>query len=64
MAEITRADIQAAIDGVTGAPTFGLVSDVTPSIVNAIDELVNGKPVVEQRVIKATETRKADTETD
>jgi uncharacterized Zn-binding protein involved in type VI secretion len=25
---------------------------------------VNGKPVVEQRVIKATETRKADTETD
>jgi hypothetical protein len=57
---ISAADIRAAIDGVTGAPTSGVVCDVTPAIVNAIDELINGKPVVEQRVIKATETRKAE----
>ena len=64
MADITKADISNAINAVTGAPTFGIVADVTPALVDAIDELLNGKPVVEQRVIKATETRKADTETD
>ena len=62
MAEITRSDIEGAINGVTGAPSSGIVADVTPALVDAIDELFNGKPVVEQRVIKATETRKADTE--
>jgi hypothetical protein len=63
MADITKTDIANAINGVTGAPTCGIVHDVTPSLVNAIDELINGKPVVEQRVIKPAETRKADTAT-
>jgi hypothetical protein len=62
MADITRADIQAAIDGVTGAPTFGIVSDVTPSIVDAITRLVQGDVEIEQRVIKPTETRKVVTD--
>jgi hypothetical protein len=63
MADITKTDIAKAINGVTGAPTCGIVADVTPALVDAIDELINGKPVVEQRVIKAAETRKADTTT-
>ena len=63
MPTITRSDIQAAIDSVTGAPTCGIVHDATPGIVEAIDELINGKPVVEQRVIKAAETREANTAT-
>jgi len=62
MADITRADITNAINSVTGAPTCGIVHDVTPAIAQAIDELVNGKPV-EQRVVKPAETRKADTAT-
>ena len=62
MADITRADIQAAIDGVTGAPTYGIVSDVTPSIVDAIARLVQGDVEIEQRVIKPTETRKVVTD--
>ena len=53
MADITKTDIANAINGVTGAPTCGIVADVTPALVDAIDELINGKPVVEQRVIKA-----------
>lgn len=63
MADITKVDIANAINAVTGAPSCGVVADVTPALVDAIDELLNGKPVVEQRVIKATETRKADTAT-
>lgn len=63
MADITQADIKAAIESVTGAPSTGIVCDVTPAIVEAIDELINGKPVVEQRVITPVETRKADTAT-
>jgi hypothetical protein len=62
MADITRADIQAAIDGVTGAPTYGIVSDVTPGIVDAITRLVQGDVEIEQRVIKPTETRKVVTD--
>jgi hypothetical protein len=61
---VTAGDIRAAIDGVTGAPTSGVVADVTPALVKAIDELVNGKPeAVEQRVVKPAETRKADATT-
>jgi len=55
MADITRADIQAAIDNITGAPSSGIVHDVTPGIVDAIARLIEGD--VEQRVIKPTETR-------
>ena len=60
MANITRADILGAINTVTGAPSCGIVADATPALVDAIDELINGKPVVEQRVVKPAETRKAD----
>lgn len=60
MADISKSDIRAAIDGVTGAPSCGIVADVTPAIVQAIDELINGKPVAEQRVVKPAETRKAE----
>jgi hypothetical protein len=62
MADITRADIQAAIDGVTGAPSVGIVHDVTPGIVDAIARLLVGDSEVEQRVIKPTETRKVDSD--
>lgn len=58
---VTPADIRAAIEKVTGAPTSGVVSEVTPGIVAAIDALINGATEApEQRVIKATETRKTD----
>jgi hypothetical protein len=60
MANISAGDIRAAIDSVTGAPVSGVVADVTPGIVNAIDELINGKKIGEQRVVKASETRKVD----
>ena len=62
MADITRADIQAAIDDVTGAPSVGIVHDVTPGIVDAIARLITGDSEVEQRVIKPTETRKVDSD--
>ena len=64
MADITRADIQAAIDNITGAPSSGIVQDVTPGIVDAIARLVAGDSEVEQRIIKPAETRKADATTD
>lgn len=60
MADISKSDIRAAIDSVTGAPTTGVVCDIAPAIVQAIDELINGKPVAEQRVVKPAETRKAE----
>lgn len=62
MADITRADILGAINSVTGAPSCGIVADATPALVDAIDQLINGKPV-EQRVVKPAETRKADNAT-
>lgn len=62
MADITRADILGAINSVTGAPSCGIVADATPALVDAIDQLINGKPV-EQRVVKPAETRKADAAT-
>jgi hypothetical protein len=63
MADITKADIANAINAITGNPSIGIIADVTPAIVDAIDELINGEPVVEQRVVKPAETRKADTAT-
>lgn len=56
MASITRDQIAAAVQSVTGAPTVGIVAEVEPGIIDAIDELVNGKPVKETRVIAAKET--------
>lgn len=60
MAEISQADIRAAIEAVTGAPTSGVIAEAMPGMVRALDELINGKPVIEQRVVKAQETRKQD----
>ena len=57
MAEITRADIAKAINEVTGDPDTGVVKDLTPGLVDAIDKLINPKLEQEQRVIKASETR-------
>ena len=62
MADITRADIQAAIDNITGAPSSGVVHDVTPGIVDAITRLVQGSDEIEQRIIKPAETRKVDSD--
>ena len=62
MADITRADIQATIDDVTGAPSVGIVHDITPGIIDAIARLLTGDSEVEQRVIKPTETRKVDSD--
>jgi len=56
MATITKAEILAAVQGVTGAPTVGTVAAIEPQIVDAIDRLVNGTPAKEQRIIKAKET--------
>lgn len=53
---ITKAEILAAVQGVTGAPTVGTVAAVEPQIVDAIDRLINGAPAKENRVIKAKET--------
>jgi hypothetical protein len=58
----SRADIEGAIKGATGDPASGAIHDWTPAIAQAIDELINGKPATENRIIKAKETRKADTE--
>jgi len=62
MSDITRADIEAALRGATGNPSSGAVADVLNAMVDAVDTLVNPKPVKvvtvpEQRVVKAEETR-------
>lgn len=54
---VTRDEIHAAIIAVTGDPTTGLVHDITPGIVDAVDALVNPKPKVERAVAKDHETR-------
>lgn len=63
MSAVTREDIKNAIDGVTGAPSSGLICDITPAIVDAVNRLINGDDSAkEARVVKAAETRKVDTE--
>ena len=60
MGTISTGDIEGAIKGVTGDPVSGVVCDITPALVAALDELINGTkaPEKENRVIKAQETRK------
>jgi hypothetical protein len=60
MGQITRAQIEGAIHGVTGAPSSGLIHDWTPAIVDAIDALLNPKAAKETRVVKAPEVRDAE----
>lgn len=59
--DMDRAEIQAVIDSVTGAPTTGLIADIVPGIVNALDEALNPPATAEAkrntRVIEAAETR-------
>ena len=62
--QISRAQIEGAIHGVTGAPSSGIVADITPGIVDAIEELINPKPAKETRVVKASETRTKDDNAD
>jgi hypothetical protein len=62
MSDITRADIEAALRGATGNPSSGAVADMLNAMIDAVDTLVNPKPVVpskahEQRVVKTEETR-------
>lgn len=58
---MNRAEIQAVIESVTGAPVVGLVADITPVIVDALDAALNpAAPEVgkrTKRVIEAAETR-------
>lgn len=57
---ITREDILGAINSVTGAPSVGVVHDITPALVDAIDALVNPAPPTtskSKRVVEADETR-------
>ncbi|MFM1964926.1 MAG: hypothetical protein RL134_651 [Actinomycetota bacterium] len=58
---MNRAEIQAVIESVTGAPVTGLVADITPGIVDALDAALN-PPADEDderetRVIEAAEKR-------
>jgi len=54
---VTKADILAAVKSVTGDPDTGIVRDITPGIVDAIDALVN-PPATEAASYKpAKETR-------
>lgn len=58
---MTRAEIQAVIDSVTGAPVTGLIADIVPGIVDALDATMNPPAVADEqretRVIEADETR-------
>lgn len=58
---MNRAEIQAVIESVTGAPVTGLVADITPGIVDALDAALNPPAVEaeerETRVIEAAEKR-------
>ena len=54
---LTKADILAAVKSVTGDPDTGIVRDITPGIVDAIDALVNPKAAKETRVVAPQETR-------
>ncbi len=60
MADITRADIEGAINNVTGAPSCGIVHDVTPALIDAIARLLEGDTKIENRVVKPAETRKVE----
>jgi hypothetical protein len=55
---ITREQIVGAIDSVTGAPSVGIVHDITPGIVDAIMELLAPPaPAKDKRVVEVEETR-------
>lgn len=61
MGNVTRGDIEAAINEATGNPDVGPIKDIQPAIVAAIDALINGEPEKETRVVKAAETRETKT---
>ena len=63
MPAVSKEDIENAINSVTGAPSSGLICEITPAIVDAVNRLVNGDDSAKQtRVVQAAETRKVDTE--
>ena len=57
---MNKAEIQAIVDGATGAPDTGAVAAVIPAIVDALDTALNPQPTPPakaKRVIEADETR-------
>ncbi len=54
---LTRDEIAEAIYSVTGNPSVGVVHDITPGIVDALDARLNPKPKIERAVVKPAETR-------
>lgn len=38
---ITRSDIEAAVNSVTGNPSVGVIHDIQPAIIDAIEALVS-----------------------
>lgn len=57
---MNKSEIQAIVDGATGAPDTGAVAAVIPAIVDALDAALNPKPTPPakaKRVIEADETR-------
>lgn len=54
---ITRADIEAAVNSVTGDPSVGIVHDIQPAIIDAVDALINPPAAKSKRVVEAAETR-------
>ena len=57
MSQVTKQEIVGAIENVTGAPSSGIVCDLTPGIAEAVYRLLYPKESAkETRIVKATET--------
>ena len=59
MADITREQIEGAVNSVTGNPSSGIIHDLQPAIVDAVMALVAPTPAATKtkRVIEVDETR-------
>lgn len=57
MSQVTKQEIVGAIENVTGAPSCGIVCDITPAIADAVYRLLYPQETPkETRIVKATET--------
>ena len=58
---MNRADIEKTVRASVGDPTSGIVADVIPAIVDALDVALNPKPTAtgkpDTRIVSASETR-------
>ena len=52
-----RSEIEAAVKAATGNPDTGVVAEITPTIVNAINELCNPEPETNTKTKPHQETR-------